>query len=535
MPKWLSTLLLCGLILLASLSVSACSSGDDTPPPSSSSNSPTTPGTGLGSAGIAYVKASNPGGGTRPPVPTGATVIPGDNFGFSIALSDDTLVVGAPHEASCASGINGDQTSNGCQSSGAVYVFIRSNGTWSQQAYIKASNTQAGDNFGHQVAVSGDILAVSAVRESSCARGINANQMDNGCLNAGAVYVFTRTNGVWSQQAYIKASNAQAGHNFGWKLALDSETFAVGANGDASCASGVNGDPSGTSSACFSGAAYVFTRTNGVWTQQAYIKPPNRLDNVAYTFGDSVAISGDRLAVGATAEGGCTTGVNGDETAIGCFSGAVYVYARANGSWTKEAYIKASNTQFSDVFGSNVALSADTLAVAASNESSCATGVNGDQFNNACNGAGAVYVFTRTNGTWSQQAYVKASNTERDDLFGGSNFGASIAVLGDTLAVGARNEDSCATGVNGNQDDNSCGFAGSVYVFNRRAGVWTQAAYVKAPNTDPGDGFGTSVALSTGTMAIGAPGESSCMNGINGNQTDNNCGAAGAVYVFIGQ
>src|SRR5262245_61599870 len=226
MPKWLSTLLLCGLILLASLSVSACSSGDDTPPPSSSSNSPTTPGTGPGSAGIAYVKASNPGGGTRPPVPTGATVIPGDNFGFSIALSDDTLVVGAPHEASCASGINGDQTSNGCQSSGAVYVFIRSNGTWSQQAYIKASNTQAGDNFGHQVAVSGDILAVSAVRETSCARGINANQMDNGCLNAGAVYVFTRTNGVWNQQAYIKASNAQAGHNFGWKLALDSETLA---------------------------------------------------------------------------------------------------------------------------------------------------------------------------------------------------------------------------------------------------------------------------------------------------------------------
>jgi hypothetical protein len=224
--------------------------------------------------------------------------------------------------------------------------------------------------------------------------------------------------------------------------------------------------------------------------------------------------------------------VNGDETLLGCIvTGAVYVYSRSDGTWAKEAYIKASNPDPSDGFGANVALSSDTLAVHAIDEDSCATGVNGDQFNNSCSAtAGAVYVFTRSNGTWSQQAYLKASNTERIDAFGQKG----LAISGDTLVVSAYTEASCATGINGNQADNSCPGAGAVYVFKRSAGIWVQEAYVKATNTESGDQF-ASVALSNGILAVGALGEDSCASGINGDQMDNSCPFAGAVYVYTGQ
>lgn len=494
---------------------SSCHSGDSTSP-----NSPTSPSnvppSGSFTNGVlqAYVKASNPGGRF---VPLNGVPVPfGDQFGKSIGLSDDTLVVGAPNEESCATGINGDQANNGCSGAGAVYVFTRTNGTWSQQAYLKASDAHASGGLGNLVALSGDTIAATGSSQTG----------------AGVVYVFTRTNGTWSQQAIVTPSNAKITDLFGFSLALDGETLAVGALGDSTCASGINGDPSVISSGCFSGAAYVFRRTNGVWAQEAYIKPPNRRDNVGYGFGYSVAVSGNTVAVGAQSESGCATGVNGDETLLGCIvSGAVYVYTRSDGGWMKEAYIKASTSASNLGFGFNMALSDNTLAVDAGNESTCATGVNGNQNQNFCNAAGAVYVFTRSNGIWSQQAYIKASNTDQNDAFGQKG----LALLGDTLAVGAQFEASCATGLNGNQADNNCIDAGAVYVFTRSAGIWSQAAYVKATNTDARDEFGSSVALSKNTLAVGALGESSCASGINGNQMDNSCPLAGAVYVYVGQ
>src|SRR5581483_1146048 len=101
-------------------------------------------------------------------------------------------------------------------------------------------------------------------------------------------------------------------------------------------------------------------------------------------------------------------------------NGAVYVFTRSGGTWSQQAYLKASNTGVSDYFGYSVSLSGDTLAVGAPGESSNATGVNGDQLNDSAENSGAVYVFTRSSGTWSQQAYLKASNTEAFDEFGGS-------------------------------------------------------------------------------------------------------------------
>ena len=100
---------------------------------------------------------------------------------------------------------------------------------WSQQAYLKASNTEAGDNFGYAVAVDGDTVVVGAVGESSNATGVNGDQTNNSAPAAGAAYVFTRTGGAWSQQAYLKASNTGANDYFGYAVAVDGDTVVVGA------------------------------------------------------------------------------------------------------------------------------------------------------------------------------------------------------------------------------------------------------------------------------------------------------------------
>ncbi len=186
--------------------------------------------------------------------------------------------MGAHSEASAATGINGDQTSNAAAGSGAVYVFTRTGTTWSQQAYVKASNTGANDLFGCSVALSADgsTLAVGAYGEDSAATGINGDQTSNAAADSGAVYVFTRTGTTWSQQAYVKASNTGAGDYFGISVALsaDGSTLAVGALHEDSAATGINGDQT-SNAAASSGAVYVFTRTGTTWSQQAYVKASN--------------------------------------------------------------------------------------------------------------------------------------------------------------------------------------------------------------------------------------------------------------------
>jgi acyl-[acyl carrier protein]--UDP-N-acetylglucosamine O-acyltransferase len=380
-----------------------------------------------------------------------------DSFGVSVALSGDTLAVGARYEDSAATGVNGDQSSSAAFASGAVYVFTRSGGAWSQQAYLKASNTDAGDFFGSSVALSGNTLAVGVHQEASAATGVNGDQSSNAAENSGAVYVFTRSGGAWSQQAYLKASNTDTTDLFGYSVALSGDTLAVGANAEDSDATGVNGDQS-SNAAGNSGAVYVFTRSGGAWSQQAYLKASNT-GNSDF-FGGSVALSDNTLAVGAYGENSNATGVNGDQSSNAASdSGAVYVFTRSGGAWSQQAYLKASNTGAHDHFGASVALSDNTLAVGADWESSDAAGVNGDQSSNGASMSGAVYLFTRSGGAWSQQAYLKASNTDEHDYFGGS-----VALSGDTLAVGAQYEQSAATGVNGDQSSNVADHAGAVYV-----------------------------------------------------------------------
>jgi hypothetical protein len=471
----------------------------------------------------AYLKASN----------TGAD----DRFGRSVALSADgtTLAVGAENEGSNATGVNGNQADNSAPYSGAVYVFRRTGTTWVQEAYLKASNTGAGDGFGSfsvELSDDGTILATGAWEEDSNAKGVNGNQADNSARNSGAVYVFRRTGNVWAQEAYLKASNTDAEDRFGSSVALsgDGSTIAVGAAGEASNAKGVNGNQADNSTA-ESGAVYVFRRTGILWAQEAYLKASN---TGALDYFGSVALSaeGNTLAVGAYLEDSNATGVNGNQANNAASdSGAVYVFSRTGTAWAQEAYLKASNTGGRDSFGS-VALSADgnTLAVGAFWEESNASGVNGNQANNSlC--SGAAYVFRRTGTAWAQEAYVKASNPGEFDYFGAN---LALSADGNTLAVGAYAEDSNATGVNGNKANNSASDSGAVYLFHRTGAAWAQEAYLKSSNTDADDRFASSLALSSDgtTIAVGASLEGSNTTGVNGNQANNSASGSGAVYVF---
>ncbi|MCZ8221982.1 MAG: integrin [Acidovorax sp.] len=519
-----------------------------------------------GGGAVTYRVTEDPDGAAGPAAATQiATGLTGTSYDRVVAGLLHTRLNATYRVQACNSG--------GCSALSAAQVVNLTQAI----GYFKASNTGMYDEFGYNVALSGDgnTLAVGAYREASNATGIGGNPADNSAFAAGAVYVFTRSGGVWSQQAYVKASNTEAGDWFGYSVTLsgDGNTVAVGAPNEDSFAGAVYvftrsgstwsqqayvkassataGDRFGWSvalsgdgntlavgaqgDASATGAVYVFTRSGITWDQQAYLKASNAGGNDL--FGTSVTLSGDghTLAVGAYSEDSNAIGIDGDQLDNSASSsGAVYVFTRSGSAWSQQAYVKASNTEGNDYFGKSVALSGDgnTLAVGAHLEDSNATGIGGIQADNSAHDAGAVYVFTRSGITWSQQAYVKASDTGATLNW----FGHSVALSGDgnTLAVGAHLEDSNATGIGGNQADSSAVNSGAVYVFTRSGSTWSQQAYVKASNTGVNDNFGYSVALSSdgNTLAVGANVEDSNATGIGGSQTDNSASNSGAVYVY---
>jgi hypothetical protein len=424
----------------------------------------------------AYIKASNPRQSAH--------------FGSYVALSSNgnTLAVAAHFEPSAAKGVNGDQNDESIPEAGAVYVFTRTGTRWAQQAYLKASNTGRassgaeddfgdGDQFGFAIALNGDgnTLAASAISEDSRASNINTNdfQNDDSAPSSGAVYVFTRNGATWSQQAYIKSSNSEAGDLFGYDIGLsgDGNTLAVAGYDEDGSGKVPNAIPDNRRNG--SGAIYVFERAGNTWRQTGYLKGSR--SQSGDSVGTSMALSydGSTIAAGAGDENCMQPGVNPagcdvDEVPDGFgttfTTGAVYVWARNGNAWVEQAFLKSSNPNLFDWFGGRLAVSGDgnTVAVAAQNEDGSTHGFNGYPYDNSAEDAGAVYVFTRSNGAWTQQAYVKSSNAEEFD-----EFGTALALNGDgkLLAVGARGEGSAAKGVNGNQQDNSLPGAGAVYVF----------------------------------------------------------------------
>jgi hypothetical protein len=294
-------------------------------------------------------------------------------------------------------------------------------------------------------------------------------------------------------------------------------------------------------SSCTS-SSEVSVMSNMISTIGYFKASNNRSDSTVDNtgFGRRVALNADgtTMAVSMDRESSSATGVDGDQSdTSAAYAGAVYLFRFDGTDWFQQAYIKASNSETGDRFGTDVSLSADgdALAVGALYESSNASGVNGDQNNNSDIASGAAYVFQFDGANWAQFAYVKASNGDPDD-----NFGDSVVLSEDgaRLVVAAGGEDSSATGIDGDQTDNSAENSGAVYVFDHDGTDWLQTAYVKASNTDAFDAFGgtrgnqLSLSGDGNTFAVGAYNEQSNAAGVNGDQNNNSADRTGAEYVF---
>jgi hypothetical protein len=476
---------------------------------------------------------------------------------MAISADGNILAIGAPHESSAAKGIQGNQNDDSLYSSGAVYVFARRGDSWTQQAYIKASNAGQGDNFGLNIALNADgtTMAVSAYWESSAAKGVNGDQNDDSIPQAGAVYIFTRTGNTWAQQAYLKASNTGRapvpgdaedwgdGDQFGSSIALsaDGNTLAVGTISEDSRASGINNHAfQDDDSAASSGAVYIFTRTGTAWTQRDYLKASNADGGDLFGYGVGLSADGNTLLVSAYDEDGSGRGVNTIPDGRRGGTGAAYIFDRIGGAWRQVAYLKGSRSQNNDAMGVSATISDDgnTVAVGSAEEGCLVPGINAPGCDVdtwpphlAAGTAGAVYVWVRNGNTWTEQAFLKSSNPDLEDWFG---VRVSMSGDGNTLVVGAQNEDSAAKGINGKQDDNSASEAGAAYIFTRSGGTWTQKAYVKGSNTEAFDEFGSATAVSRDgkTIVLGARMEASAAKGVNANQNDNSAQGAGAAYIF---
>ena len=357
---------------------------------------------------------------------------PGDYFGNSVSIDGDTAVIGAKADD---------------DGSGSAYVYVRSNGVWSEQGKLTASDGAVYDYFGHSVSIEGDTVVIGASGDD-----------DNGG-NSGSAYVYVRSNGVWSEQQKLTASDGFTSHDFGGSVSIDGDTAVIGAVYDGG----------------YSGSAYVYVRSNGVWTEQQKLTASDGA--TGDRFGWSVSIDGDTAVIGARWD---------DDN--GSNSGSAYIYVRSNGVWSEQAKLTASDGWSNDVFGSSVSIDGDTVVIGA---------LWGDY------GSGSAYVYVRSNGVWSEQQKLTAS-----DGASGDEFGSTVSIDGDTVVIGAYN------------DDDNGSYSGSAYVYVRSNGVWSEQQKLTASDGAVEDQFGSTVSIEGDTVVIGAQGD------------DDHGSRSGSAYIF---
>jgi len=299
-----------------------------------------------------------------------------DWFGASVAISGDTIVVGALGDDV---GATVDQ--------GSAYVFKRSGMTWTQRAKLTAADGAYGDRFGQAVAISGDTIVVGAHGDDV---GDNVDQ--------GSAYIFTGSGATWREAAQLTATGGASGDSFGISVAIWRDTVVVGAPGD-----DVGGDAQ-------QGSARVFVRSAAGWTQQAQLTAADgAADDL---FGQAVAIRGGTVVVGAPYDG---VGDNAQQ-------GSACVFARSAAGWTQQAQLTAADGARNDHFGWSVAISRDTVVVGAPDHN--VDVANSDQ--------GSAYVFMRGGARWTQQASLTAADGAAYDYFG-----EAAAISGPMVVIGA--------------------------------------------------------------------------------------------------
>ncbi len=349
-------------------------------------------------------------------------------FGTSVSVSGTTAIVGAHlHDLPRFN-------------AGAAYIYVQEDGAWVEERMLNPIDDRQGDFFGSAVSISGDLAAVGARGKDEA--GDNSN--------SGAAYIFTRNNGFWPEQAKLAPSDPQPFAEFGSSISIDGDTVVVGSP-EAS-----NNDPNG-----FSGAAYVFVQSGSSWNEQARLTAS---DSEPFDdFGEAVSISNNTIVVGTPSDDD-----NGPNT------GAAYVFVRNGNQWTEQAKLTASDMASQMNFGHSVAVLGERIVVGA----------------RPIDGIGAVYIFERVSGIWNEEEKLTPSDGVLDDFFG-----TSVSLSGNKIVVGASGRDDAGTG------------SGAVYLYRKSEGIWTERGKFIGTDTDMNDSLGGSVAVSGSTLIAGAVGD----------------------------
>lgn len=426
-----------------------------------------------------------------------------DNFGFSVAISGNTMVVGAPgYDIE----IPGNPDPILLPSCGAAYVFVFNGTGWVQQAILQASNFGGLDNFGKSVAIYNNTIAVGAPNEDSdpTAPDFPNNQSS---LESGAVYVFERTVGSteWLQTALLKASVQEiefqggSGDAFGASVAISGQTLAVGAIGEDSNSVEEPAD----NSAPNSGAVYVYNLSD-INEAPRYVKAA--APGIDDTFGASLALeasgSNARLVVGSPFRDSPRPSPCDPVSASESNSGAIYVFSIALNppAIAPSPILTAACPKAQDNFGVSVGVSGNTVIAGA--ESRDAGAID----------SGAAYVFTLAPGnTWIQEAEL----TRGVNALQGDRFGSSVAIAGDLAVVGGYLARPAANSV----------ASGAAFAFGRSLGAWSPIETVVASNAGSDDSFGASIAMYRDKLVVGAELEDSSSR-VSPNDSASNAGAA---------
>jgi len=307
----------------------------------------------------------------------------GAQFGYAVAISGNTMVVGARFDSTTAS------------QAGAAYVYILSGGTWTQQAVLLANDGAIADKFGQSVAISENTIVVGAYND------------DSPLSNAGSAYVFVRSGTTWSFQQKLTANDAAADDQFGIAVAVGGPTIFVGAN--------FSDQPSNSDA----GAVYRYTQSGTVWTQVQKMIPVGGVI-LGDHFGESLAVSGSKLIIG-------SPGADVPATA----AGSVYSYVESGGTWVQQDKISIPGGGNGDSFGNSVAIEGNTMVGGALQYSPI---VGQPAF-------GAAYVYEFNGSAWVSQGRLTASDGATTD-----RFGYSVAVSNNVVAVGTREDDTTAGG-----------------------------------------------------------------------------------------
>jgi hypothetical protein len=372
----------------------------------------------------------------------------GDNIGRSVAIYGDTAIVGVPDDD---------------LGEGSVYVFKRTGSNWSAVQRLAPADLSANDGFGASVAVSGNWLVVGAPRNTG---------------NSGSIYIFERADGASPFVQETKRTALADGDSqvfLGHSVAIDGNTIIAGA-------------PADTTTAINSGAAYVykFDTLTSLWSAGQQIAASDAAGGDE--FGESVAIDGDRMAIGAPRNDAPFN------------SGSAYVFFDDSLSISQEGLVVAPGAASSDLFGSSIDIDGTTIVVGAVNNDSPS----------AVSNVGGAYVFDRVVSTWTFTQELFADTPVAEDLFG-----TSVAIEDGIIAVGAPGVDVLPL----NAD------TGAVSIYEHDGSSWVFSQEVVTPHLgDTESFFGEAVAIHGGSIIAGAPLHS------HGNLVDTDLGTA---YVLV--